>query len=333
MAPLNGQSVDNVVAFDLMGGDFGPPVTVPAVKRALSICKDLNVLGFGDPKACSALLNKHGLAGCLRFEFTPTELTVASDEKPGHALRHGKGTSMDLAINAVASGRAGSCVSAGNTGALMALSLHGLGVSDMVSRPALAVWLPRSDGHKTLMLDLGANVDCTPELLAQFAVLGSSTALGVAQGQPKVALLNVGIEHNKGNSLVMSADSLIKSANKVNYIGYVEADSIFTSSADVIVCDGFAGNIALKASEGLARFMKKLAKENLRGFWKLASPLIWMFAKKSMGRLFPDKYNGAVLLGLRGTVLKSHGSARAGAIANALLYARSEAERKSRLGV
>ncbi len=318
---------DLVVALDLMGGDFGPSVSVPAAKRALLFSPDLSLILIGDPSKCEPLLKKEGLISHPRIKFIPSFKVVSANDKVGHALRHSEGTSMRMAIEQVALGNAGSCVSSGNTGALMAIACHILSTVDGIDRPALSSFIPKEDGGRTLLLDLGANISCTSKNLIQFALMGARKFQAEYKTQipPKVALLNVGIEENKGNNVIHeTSDHLLKLSN-LNYIGYVEGDSLFCSDADVIVCDGFAGNIALKASEGLVRMMQGLVVKNLKGFWWwLKIPLLF-FARRKMSVLHPDKYNGASLLGLKGVVLKSHGSARISATASAILRAQQEA--------
>lgn len=310
-----------------MGGDYGPSVSVPAAKRALLISSDLHLIMIGGSSVCEPLLKKEGLLSHPRVKFLPSSSVISSNDKPGYALRHSAGSSMRIAIEQVAQGNVGSCVSAGNTGALMAIASHILHTVDGVERPALASFIPKDGGSKTLMLDLGANINCSSKNLIQFALMGARE-FQVATGTthlPKVALLNVGVEENKGNNVIHETnDHLIKLKN-LDYIGYIEGDSLFCSSADVIVCDGFAGNIALKTSEGLVRMMKNLAKRNLKGFWWWLKFPLMLFIRNKMASLSPDHYNGASLLGLRGVVLKSHGSARISATASAILRAQHEA--------
>ena len=318
---------DLIVALDLMGGDLGPSVSVPAAKRALLISPDLSLILIGDPASCIPLLKKEGLQSHPRVKFIPSESSVSSQDRPGKALRHSRGTSMRLAVEQVASGNAGSCVSAGNTGALMAIATHILSTVEGMERPALASFIPKEGGGKTLLLDLGANVSCTARNLAEFAVMGARKfqAENLSGELPKVALLNVGTEENKGNNVIHETSEHLIKLKCLKYIGYVEGDSLFCSPADVIVCDGFTGNIALKSSEGLVRMIHSLLSRNLRGFWWWLRIPLGLFLRRKLAIIHPDRYNGASLLGLKGVVVKSHGSAGVSATASAILRAQKEA--------
>ena len=303
---MNNFEKDPVISLDLMGGDIGPAVTVPAAKRALLISKNLNLILTGRERECLPMLKKHGLVASSRVEFIPVSNNIESDENPSHALKHSTGTSMRKAIEQVADAKACACVSAGNT-----------------DRPALAAFVPNEKKKHSLLLDLGANVECTAANLVQFALLGCSQfrrSSGVEK--PRVALLNIGVEQNKGREYIKKANDLLAAMPQLSYAGYIESDSLFSSEADVIVCDGFTGNIALKSSEGLVRLILKTARERYRGF--LALPVL-MILKAVMSKLYPDEYNGARLLGLQGLVIKSHGSARVKATTNAIIRAQYEA--------
>ena len=320
---MNNFEKDPVISLDLMGGDIGPAVTVPAAKRALLISKNLNLILTGRERECLPMLKKHGLVASSRVEFIPVSNNIESDENPSHALKHSTGTSMRKAIEQVADAKACACVSSGNTGALMAISRYILHTVPGVDRPALAAFVPNEKKKHSLLLDLGANVECTAANLVQFALLGCSQfrrSSGVEK--PRVALLNIGVEQNKGREYIKKANDLLAAMPQLSYAGYIESDSLFSSEADVIVCDGFTGNIALKSSEGLVRLILKTARERYRGF--LALPIL-MILKAVMSKLYPDEYNGARLLGLQGLVIKSHGSARVKATTNAIIRAQYEA--------
>ena len=249
-------------------------------------------------------------------------------EAPTSALRHKKRSSMRKAIELVQAKEAHACVSAGNTGALLTLSFYLLKTLSGIDRPALVSMMPTASHHKVLLLDLGANVNCTPDILFQYGVMGSVLAQQVAGiASPRVALLNVGEEDIKGNAQVKSADQLFKDAPGINYIGYVEGDDIFTDHADVVVTDGFTGNVALKSSEGLAKLVvsevKRHSQRNIytRLMAKIAFPLL----KSIYNSVNPDQYNGASLIGLRGIVIKSHGNASKDAFYYAIVQAMQEA--------
>ncbi len=321
---------DLVVALDLMGGDFGPSLTVPAAKQALLISESLKLILVGVESECEAEMRRCRLDSHERVEFISAESKIPSDCPVAYALRHSGGTSMRIALEQVSEGRAGSCVSAGNTGALMAIASHVIHKIPNIDRPALAAFVPsdaKEDGF-SLMLDLGANVCCSPENLVQFACMGAreyQIVMNTAR-RPRVALLNVGVEHNKGNECIKKASDLLQFVEFIDFIGYIEGDSLFNSCADVIVCDGFAGNIALKTSEGLVRLIRSKASGSMTGFWSLLKLPLALFVKSKMKTLLPDTYNGASLLGLQGVVIKSHGSARKQATVNALIRAMHEAE-------
>ncbi len=314
-----------VVALDLMGGDHGPAVTVPAAKQALLLSEGFKISATGVPEACLPLLSQHGLDHHDRFSFIPSTSSLPSGCTAAEALRRGRGSSMRDALELVSSGCAGSCVSAGSTAALLALSCHTVRRLPGVSRPALAAFLPNASGNagRSLVLDLGANVSCTPENLFQFALLGALEFRSVMRtpAPPRVALLNVGVEQTKGSECIKKANEMLQKVEFINFIGYIEGDCLFNSSADVIVCDGFAGNIALKASEGLVRLIRKKAEDGMTGMWRLLRLPLGLFVRRRMRDLLPDSYNGAALLGLQGAVIKSHGAAGVRAVAQSVIRA------------
>ncbi|KEA52678.1 MULTISPECIES: phosphate acyltransferase PlsX [Mangrovibacter] len=303
------------LALDAMGGDFGPAVTVPAALQALESNSQLNLLLVGNPDAITPLLAKADFDQRSRLQIIPAQSVIASDARPSHAVRNSRGSSMRIALELVKEGRAQACVSAGNTGALMGLSKLLLKPLDGIERPALVTMLPHQMRGKTVVLDLGANVDCDSDMLVQFAIMGSVLAeelLGLSQ--PRVALLNIGEEETKGPEPIRSAAAVLAALPAIQYIGYLEANELLTGKTDVLVCDGFVGNVTLKTMEGVVRMFLSLLKSQSEGkkrAWWLILLKHWL--QKSLQRRFshlnPDQYNGACLLGLRGTVIKSHGAA------------------------
>jgi phosphate acyltransferase len=298
------------IAIDCMGGDHGPRVTVPATVDYLKTATDTNVVLVGVHDEIAAGLRDAHAAGDARITIRHASQVVGMDEPPAGALRNKRDSSMRVAINLVADGTAQACVSAGNTGALMAIARFVLKTLPDIERPAICSVLPSYKGH-TYVLDLGANVDCTAEHLLQFGIMGASLVSCVeGKAQPSIGLLNVGSEDIKGNEVVKHAGELLK-ASGLNFHGNVEGDDIYKGTTDVVVCDGFVGNVALKASEGLAHllitYLREEFKRNVltRAAGALAMPVIKAFRR----RFDPRQYNGASLLGLRGIVIKSHGSA------------------------
>ncbi|WP_217539723.1 phosphate acyltransferase PlsX [Vibrio metschnikovii] len=318
------------VALDAMGGDFGPRVTVPAAVQALLHFPELKVILVGDHIAITQQLSLLGYQPDPRLSIVHSDRVIANSEKPSLALRHSHDSSMGLAIDLVAQQQADACVSAGNTGALMALSRFRLKLLPGIERPALVTALPTISGGKTWLLDLGANVSSDADSLFQFAVMGSALAEQHLQRSPRVAILNIGAEEIKGNDLVKRCAQLLKQTQAVNFIGYIEGNQLLMDAADVVVCDGFVGNVCLKTCEGTAQlFIDKL--KNLF----LASSIKGWIARKVFSELFyelktlnPDQYNGASLLGLRGIVIKSHGSADVSAVVNAIGEAVHEVKRQ-----
>jgi len=308
-----------------MGGDHGPAVTVPAVIDCLSRYPELAVVLVGDLPAIHAV-EPHSERFGERLTLQAASQTVGMNEPPSSALRGKRDSSMRVSIDLVRDGRANACVSAGNTGALMAIARFVLKTLDGIDRPAICTALPTRSGSVTRVLDLGANVDCTAEDLYQFAVMGTVLAQEVAGiAHPRVALLNVGEEEIKGNDEVKRAATLL-SASALNYIGFAEGNDIFDGRADVIACDGFVGNVALKATEGVARMIGHYTREAFQANWRtriaglFAAPVL----RSLRQRIDPRRYNGASLLGLRGVVLKSHGGADAFAFARAIEEAMAE---------
>ena len=308
-----------------MGGDHGLAVTIPGTLRFLARNPAATVLLVGDPDAIAAALRaSRDRVDRDRIEVVAASEVVLMDDPIEVALRRKRDSSMRVAINLVKEGRADACVSAGNTGALMAISRYVLKTVDGIDRPAIATLMPNQKGGTTTMLDLGANVDCTAEHLFQFAVMGSAMVAGVdAKARPTVGLLNIGEEIIKGNDTVKEAGELMRAAadrGQLNFYGNVEGNDIFKGTVDVVVCDGFVGNVALKTSEGLAQMLGGFIREEFK-----RSPLTVLAAVVAMPvlnrfrkRVDHRRYNGASLLGLRGLVVKSHGSADAFAFAHAI---------------
>ncbi|MCC7039259.1 MAG: phosphate acyltransferase PlsX [Burkholderiales bacterium] len=313
------------VAVDAMGGDHGPSVTVAAALAFLDAQPDARVILVGIEPALNEVLGRARSPARERLTVHACTEVVAMDEPPADALRKKKDSSMRVAVNLVKDGTAQACVSAGNTGALMAIARFVLKTLPGIDRPAIASQLPTRAGVTTA-LDLGANVNCTAAQLVQFAVMGSALATAV-EGieRPTVGLLNIGEEDIKGNDVVKDTAELLKAA-PVNFYGNVEGDDIYKGTTDVVVCDGFVGNVALKVSEGLvvmlydflrAEFTRNVARKLAA---VAAMPALGAFKK----RVDPRRYNGATLVGLRGVVVKSHGSADAIGFRNAIAKAHAE---------
>lgn len=317
-----------------MGGDFGPCVTVPAAMQALASNSQLHLLLVGNPDNISSLLAKADSALMARLQIIPAESVIASDARPSHAIRHSRGSSMRVALELVKEGQAEACISAGNTGALMGLSKLLLKPLDGIERPALMTVLPNQQQGKTVVLDLGANVESDSAMLVQFAIMGAVAAEEVlAIDTPRVALLNIGEEETKGLDSIREAAAILRKSPEINYIGYLEGNDLLTGKTDVLVCDGFVGNVTLKTMEGVVRMFLSLLKsqsESKKRAWWLT--LLGRFLKKRLvkrfGHLNPDQYNGACLLGLRGTVIKSHGSANQRAFAAAIEQAEQAVRRQ-----
>lgn len=298
------------VAVDCMGGDFGPDVTVPAALDFVDAHTSVGVLLVGDSEAIGRIASSRIQRAGSRVQIRHASEIVRMDEAPAVALRTKKDSSMRVMVNLLRAGEAQAAVSAGNTGALMAISRFVLKTLPGIDRPAIVSVLPSASG-KTYVLDLGANVDCGPEHLLQFAFMGASLVSAVeGKERPTVGLLNIGEESMKGNDTVKRAGELLL-ASGLNFIGNVEGDDIYRGKSDVVVCDGFVGNVALKASEGLAQFFAKSLKEEFsRSYYtKFAALIAWPVIGAFRRRFDHRNYNGATLIGLNGIVVKSHGSA------------------------
>ncbi len=316
-----------------MGGDHGPSVIIPAALQVLSAHSDLHLILVGDQAVLQKELQQHSASKVMNGRVTVHHASqqVGMDESPAIALRTKKDSSMRVAINLVKDGTASACVSAGNTGALMATARFVLKTIPGIDRPAIVSTFPTIHKEKIVrLLDLGANVDSTAENLFQFAVMGSLLCSAVDNNpSPKVFLLNIGIEDIKGNEQVKETARLLESSGILNYAGYIEGDEIYKGDADIVVCDGFVGNVALKTAEGVAVFIGRLIKEAFmkNALTKIIGLLAKPILKSATHRVDPNRYNGATLIGLRGIVIKSHGGANKEAFAHAIEEAIIEIEK------
>ncbi|MGE0486562.1 MAG: phosphate acyltransferase PlsX [Gammaproteobacteria bacterium] len=316
------------ISIDAMGGDFGPEVTVAAAARALARHDRLELVLIGDETRVLPELSRHGLVHHARASFEHAPQVVEMHERPSAALRGKRESSMRHAIDKVRAGEAAASVSAGNTGALMAIARFVLKTLPGIDRPAICSSLPGL-GQPTHMLDLGANVDSSSAELFRFAAMGAVLAEAVDnRSRPRVALLNVGEEEIKGNDRVKQT-ALLLEQSPLNYVGFAEGNDIFSGKFDVIVCDGFVGNVALKASEGVARMLTEIARQEFKRnlLTKLGALCALPALKGLRNRADPRRYNGASLVGLRGTVIKSHGSADVLSFTHAIDVAIVEAEK------
>ncbi|MDH3609059.1 MAG: phosphate acyltransferase PlsX [Gammaproteobacteria bacterium] len=317
------------VSLDAMGGDFGVPVVAKAAVDYLEEHQDISLILVGNQQEITAELNRLNTKPYERLKIHHASQKVDMDEPPSQALRNKKDSSMRVAIDLVKAGVADAAISAGNTGALMATARYVLKTLPGIDRPAITSTMPSMHG-KTYMLDLGANVGCSSQQLLQFAVMGSVLANAVDEIKfPKVGLLNVGEEEIKGNEQVKEAHEVLRQSG-LNYIGYVEGDDIFCGEVEVVVCDGFVGNVSLKTSEGVAKIVAHYAREEFSR--NILTKLCGLFAlpvlKAFKKRIDPRRYNGASLLGLRGVVVKSHGGADAYSFQHAIEIAHVEASQQ-----
>ncbi|VAW63876.1 Phosphate:acyl-ACP acyltransferase PlsX (EC 2.3.1.n2) [hydrothermal vent metagenome] len=316
------------IAIDAMGGDFGPEVTVAAAVKALKNNSHIRIILVGQQDKLKAELLRLQVKTSDKLSIHHASETIAMDESPSQALRKKKDSSMRVMINLVHEGKANAAVSAGNTGALMATAKFVLKTLPGIDRPAIMTTLPNMKAH-THMLDLGANVDSSADHLFQFAVMGAVTASAVDNVEnPRVGLLNVGSESMKGNAQVKAAEPLLQNSN-LNYIGFVEGDDIYNGTVDVVVCDGFVGNVSLKSAEGVAKMITQFMREEFsrniltRLIAFVAMPVLQSFKNRVDHR----RYNGASLLGLNNIVIKSHGGADIYAFSCAIEVAKLEAEK------
>lgn len=308
------------IALDAMGGDKAPASVIQGAQIALRENPSLRFIFFGDEQQVASLLAKHPTLAAAS-DVVHTDEVIEMHDKVSSALRSKRRSSMRLAIDAVANKTACAVVSSGNTGALMATAKYVFKTLPGIARPAITAFMPSQKGE-VVMLDMGANVDCTSEHLVQFATMGDAYAravLGLAK--PRVALLNVGSEDLKGHDVVQGAHQLIREAHlPIDYIGFVEGHDILEGAADVVVTDGFTGNVALKTAEGAARFIFSTLKASVEKSWlaKIGYLLAKPALKKAMGKLDPRARNGAILLGLNGLAVKSHGGTDAKGFAHAI---------------
>ncbi|MFT3742577.1 MAG: phosphate acyltransferase PlsX [Gammaproteobacteria bacterium] len=324
------------ISIDAMGGDFGPEVTIPAALRVLATHPDLKLIVVGDQPVLQQVYASHSALHTDRLVFQHASEQVGMDESPSQALRLKKDSSMRVALNLVKSGLAQACVSAGNTGALMVTARFVLKTLPGIDRPAIITSFPTIKPDKEVwIVDLGANVDSQAEHLFQFAVMGSVLVSLVRNiERPTIALLNIGEEEIKGNEQVKQTAQLLAESPAINYYGYIEGNDLFSGLADVVVCDGFVGNVTLKAVEGVAKLMSNFAKTEFKR--NLYTQFVALLALPILNRLKkradPGRRNGACLIGLQGIVIKSHGSADVAAFANAieqaLVQAQSDIPRK-----
>ena len=316
------------IALDAMGGDQGAAVAVPAAAAMLRKRLDLRLILVGRREVIEPLLAETGNRE-NRIRVQDAREIVGMDEPPADALRRKKDSSMRVAINLVKHGEADACVSAGNTGALMATARFVLKTLPGIDRPAIMALMPTKSGH-SYMLDLGANSNCSPEHLFQFAVMGSVVARGIENIEhPRIGLLNIGEEDIKGNDTVRTAATLL-SGSGLNYVGFVEGDALPDGKVDVIVCDGFSGNVALKSMEGIAKLMRHYFVQEFQSGWygRLAGLFARPLLRSLRNKLDPRRYNGAILVGLNGIVIKSHGSADVLAFQQAIHTAMLEVEKR-----
>ncbi len=316
------------IALDVMGGDVGADVVLPAAQAVLAKRKDINIVLVGSKDTIEQHSFFPSLQATNQVSVQASTQIVEMDEAPAQALRGKKDSSMRVAINLVKSGDAQACVSAGNTGALMATAKFVLKTLPGIDRPAICTAIPALQGH-THMLDLGANVDCSAKHLYQFAVMGAALASAVDNiASPRVGVLNIGAEDMKGTESVRQAAQLIDESS-LNYIGFVEANEIFAERADVVVCDGFTGNVCLKATEGVAKMIAHFLRDEFSAGWwqKLSGLTAWPVLSRFKKRADPRNYNGATFLGLNGIVIKSHGGADVVAFSNAIEIAILEVQK------
>jgi len=307
-----------------MSGDFGPRITIPAAISVARHRPQVDIALVGDNAVLTACLNEQRLAPPPNLTLINAPAVIGMDDEPRQALRLGERSSMGAALALVQTGRAQACISAGSSGALLLLARRMLGCVEGLDTPAFCKAMPVAKGM-TLMLDLGANLHCNADKLVQFASIGCVLARHLGVARPQVALLNIGEERGKGTAIIREAAARLETEAEMDYAGFVEADDIYTGDMQVIVCDGFSGNIALKASEGVARLVNLKIEQRLgRGLWRLPAWLLKPALQRLRQDLNPDAYNGAVLAGLIGVVIKSHGAASAEAFASAITLAEEQ---------
>lgn len=326
----SGAGATTTLTLDAMGGDHGPCVVVPAAVEAIKRHPDLRLVLVGREDAITEQLDKLKAESSERLTIHHCSQVVEMDEAPSLAMRNKRDSSMRVALDMVKSGEANGCVSSGNTGALMATARYLLKTLPGIDRPAIMSTIP-TKGGATHMLDLGANVDCKAEHLFQFAVMGAVVAEAVyGISRPRVGLLNIGEEEIKGNDQVKRAAEMLSNSEGINYTGYIEGDGVFSGEVDLVVCDGFVGNVALKSSEGVASLISDYMRIEFRRniFTRLAGAVALPVLNSLRRRIDPRQYNGASLLGLRAVAMKSHGSADSFAFGRAIDTAVIEAQQE-----
>ncbi|AFP85857.1 phosphate:acyl-(acyl carrier protein) acyltransferase [secondary endosymbiont of Heteropsylla cubana] len=307
-----------------MGGDYGPKVTVPSALKALLLYPKLELLLVGNPTKIHLLLKKTNSILRKRITVIAAESVIANDAKPSSAIRTSRGTSMRISLELLKEGQAQACISAGNTGVLIGLANIILKHINGIRRPALMVTLPNKKQGKTLLLDVGANISCDSASLVQFAIMGSVISEHLMKiPYPRVALLNIGVEENKGLSPIQHASAFLRNTPVVNYIGYLEPNELLTGKTDVLVVDGFVGNVTLKTMEGIIRVFAsciKPSRDNKKQSFLTQLSMQWIqrYLVHQFDQLHPDQYNGACLIGLHGVVIKSHGAANQHAFTSAI---------------
>jgi len=308
-----------------MGGDFGPRLCVPAALKFLHRFQDYSISLVGQKSSIELLIADSPLK--QRIDIVATSQIVDDGERPGAAYRHKRQSSMWKSLELLADDKASACVSAGNTGALMAMSRHLVKTIDGMSRPAICKPIPTAQGDSYL-IDMGANLNCSPGQLLQFALMGGALAKVNGRSNPSVALLNVGEEITKGNEDIQRAYVLLDQHPSINFHGFIEGDNLYAGLVDVVVCDGFVGNVALKISEGAASFILSSLKYEFTSsvLRRVLGALNFCVLRQWRERFNPSKYNGAALLGLKKTVIKSHGGADADGFFHALLSAKQQME-------
>lgn len=311
-----------------MGGDFGPSVTVSASLNFLLDNKDTNLVLVGDTARIDPLLIDLDASTRSRLEIIHTSVCVLEESNPVDALRNFKESSMYLAVNLVKEKRVDACVSAGNTGALLMIGRHILKTIPGISKPAIVASIPFPIvGGRGLLLDVGANVACDAQNLLEFGVMGSVLAASINPGRnPRVALLNIGEEEHKGTEQIRIAARLMENYDALQYVGYIEGNELFSGKADVIVCDGFSGNLSIKTSEGVVKVIAGLVRQGASGniMSRIAGLLALPLLKRMLVKIDPSQFNGASVLGLQGTIVKSHGSASISGFQSAISQALRE---------
>ena len=315
------------IAIDAMGGDCGVTVTVPAAIQAVTTRPDLEIVLVGDRQQIDPQLQKISAELVSRLQVQHASGQVSDQDRPDKILRHGQDSSMYQAVDLVRERQVGAAVSAGNTGALLMVGRHLLKTIPGIQKPAIVATIPGAT-ERSYLLDVGANPDCSAQQLFEFAVMGSVLAESLRGRPARVGLLNIGSEQHKGTEEVKDAAALLQHCPEINYIGFIEANELFEGHADVVVCDGYVGNVTIKASAGVANVVRKLIDSQIRHSWltRLSSHFTSSMLHRMSDQINPHRLNGASLLGLQGSIVKSHGNATAEGFYHAILQALSEVE-------